>query len=75
MMVPNAHSPMKKCSRGSRNFTPSTGAGVQRKAPEISLYIYIYAVKLKAGPIVALFKVKTGQFFCFFFENLILPAE
>ena len=40
-------------------------------------YIYsIYAVKLKTGPIFALFKVKTGPFFCFFiFENLILPAE
>ena len=43
-------------------------------------YIYIYAVKLKTGPIFDLFKVKNWSIFLFFllffiFENLILPAE
>ena len=40
------------------------------------IYIYIYAVKLKIGPIVALFKVKNWSIFLFFFfENRIPPAE
>ena len=44
------------------------------------IYIYIYAVKLKSGPIFALFKVKKWSnlfvFFVFFvFKNLVLPAE
>ena len=44
------------------------------------MYIYIYAVKLKSGPIFALFKVKKwSNFFVFFvffvFKNLVLPAE
>ena len=38
------------------------------------IYIYICAVKLKAGPISALFKVKNWSKF-FFFENRVLPAE
>ena len=39
----------------------------------------IYAVKLKAGPMFALFKVKNWSkffaFLLFIFEELILPAE
>ena len=38
----------------------------------IYIRIYIYAVKLKTGPNVALFKVKNWSFFL---ENLVLPAE
>ena len=34
----------------------------------MAIYIYIYAVKLKAGPIVALLKLKTGQLFFFVFS-------
>ena len=49
----------------------------------VCMYIYIYicicAVKLKTGPIFALFKAKNWSIFLFFlfliFENLILPAE
>ena len=45
-----------------------------------SQYIYIYVVKLKSGPIVALFKVKKWSnffvfLFFFVFKNLVLPAE
>ena len=44
-----------------------------------TVYIYIYVVKLKAGPMFALFKVKNWSIFFvflfFIFENLILPAE
>ena len=41
---------------------------------------YIYAVKLKSGPIFALFKVKKWSnffvvFVLFVFKNLVLPAE
>ena len=41
------------------------------------IYMYIYAVELKTGPIFAFSSVKNWSiFFCFFvFENLILPAE
>ena len=43
---------------------------------QTGLEAYVYAVKLKTGPIVALLKLKTGPFFVFFyFANLILPAE
>ena len=37
--------------------------------------IYIYMVKLKIGPMFALFKGKNWSNFLFFFESLILPAE
>ena len=44
----------------------------------IYIDIYIYVVKLQAGPIFALLKLNIGPFFVFLFsifENLILPAE
>ena len=48
-----------------------------RESHKGKIYIYIYLVKLKIGPIFAL---KIGPFFCFWggggiFENPILPAE
>ena len=42
------------------------------------MYIYIYAVELKAGPNFAFSSVKNWSkfFVCLFvFENLVLPAE
>ena len=40
------------------------------------IYIYIYAVELKTGPLFAFSSVKNWSIFLFFFfENLILPAE
>ena len=42
----------------------------------ISLYLYTYAVKLKTGPIFALFKVKNWSiFFLFFFAFLFLKIS
>ena len=45
----------------------------------IYICIYIYAVKLKAGPRLPFYKLKTGPsfffvFLFFIFKNLILPA-
>ena len=42
------------------------------------IYIYIYAVKLKTGPIVALFKVKNWSiflFFCFLFLKISFSLQ
>ena len=39
---------------------------------------YVYAVKLKTGPMFALLKVKNWSIFvfvCYFMKDLILPAE
>ena len=43
----------------------------------VCVYIYMYAVKLKTGPMFALFKVKNWSIFCFafIFENLIIPCR
>ena len=46
--------------------------GTETNSPA-NTYIYIYAVKLKAGPMFALFKVKNWSIFVS--ENLVLPAE
>ena len=39
------------------------------------IYIYVYAVELKAGPFFGVFSVKKLVHFFFVFENLVLPAE
>ena len=58
---------------------PDNNSEKNKLGPDNNSTVYIYAVKLKTGPMFALFKLKTGPFlfvFVFFiFENLILPAE
>ena len=60
-------------------FAFQKGREVGRKRGLRHIYIYIYAVELKTGPIFAFSSVKNWSIFflfCFFvFKNLILPAE